>query len=352
MPHAQSAPNCSVAGIIQSGRIPLPGVVVSIADADRRVLDVAASGTDGAYAVKIPGAGRYTLTAELVAFAPLARELTIDPASCQSRVDLSLTLASRAPKTDAPAPRANSAPATAVATTPAAPIARTPAASGRRDPAAARRSRSGAGAAVSESRAARRSGRPRAGRQRGSPTESAAQVLLPPGFSPDTSAESVTAIGSSQANAGFFGPNGRAISPSASATASAATARWSVRRARTVRGGRGGPGGFAGGRGGLGGPFGGPFGGRGGRGNQIRGTVFQSLDSSVLDTAPFALNGQPTMKPDYLQQRLGATLGGPLVIPNLVNSPRTFFFVNYTGNHSRNPYDAYSTVPTLADARR
>ena len=69
----------------------------------------------------------------------------------------------------------------------------------------------------------------------------------------------------------------------------------------------------------------------------------------ALDTAPFALNGQPTVKPDYFQQRLGATLGGPLVIPHLVNSPRTFFFVNYTGNHSRNPYDAYSTVPTLAE---
>ena len=36
-------------------------------------------------------------------------------------------------------------------------------------------------------------------------------------------------------------------------------------------------------------------------------------------------------------------------IPHLVNSPRTFFFVNYTGNHSSNPYDAYSTVPTQAE---
>src|SRR5262249_22588801 len=49
-----------------------------------------------------------------------------------------------------------------------------------------------------------------------------------------------------------------------------------------------------------------------------------------------------------LQQRFGATLGGPLVIPKVVNSPRTFFFLNYTGNHSTNPFDAYSTVPTAA----
>ena len=156
----------------------------------------------------------------------------------------------------------------------------------------------------------------RAGRRHGSATDSAAQVLLPPGFSPDTSAESVTSIGSSQANAGFFGPNGPGISPSASATASAAaTAPSSARRDRTVLAGAAGR---ADSRADAAGPaagFGGPFGGRGGRGNQIRGTVFQSIDSSVLDTAPFALNGQPTMKPDYFQQRFGATLGGPLVIP-------------------------------------
>jgi hypothetical protein len=61
------------------------------------------------------------------------------------------------------------------------------------------------------------------------------------------------------------------------------------------------------------------------------------------------LNGQPTPKPDYLQQRLTATIGGPLTIPKIVDSPRTFFFANYNGNHSRSPYDAYSTVPTLAE---
>src|SRR5205085_7969850 len=83
--------------------------------------------------------------------------------------------------------------------------------------------------------------------------------------------------------------------------------------------------------------------------NQIRGNIYQSVDSSALDAAPYSLNGQTTTKPDYVQQRFGATLGGPLVIPKVVNSPRTFFFLNYTGNHSRNPYDAYSTVPTGAE---
>ena len=181
----------------------------------------------------------------------------------------------------------------------------------------------------------------------GNAIESAGQLLLPAGFSPDTSAESVTSIGSSQASAGFFGPNGPGGFGDRFGNAFGGDDNGIVGAAgqQGPGGGRGGPGGFGGGPGG----FGGPFGGRGRGANQIRGSVYQSMDSSVLDTAPFALNGQPTVKPDYFQQRLGATLGGPLVIPHIVNSPRTFFFVNYTGNHSRNPYDAYSTVPTVAE---
>src|SRR5262249_6532355 len=56
-----------------------------------------------------------------------------------------------------------------------------------------------------------------------------------------------------------------------------------------------------------------------------------------------------TQNSQYLQQRFGATVGGPLVIPKIISSPRTFFFINYTGNHSSNPFDAYSTVPTAAE---
>src|SRR5262249_52766933 len=84
------------------------------------------------------------------------------------------------------------------------------------------------------------------------------------------------------------------------------------------------------------------------RNNQIRGTVYQSFDTSGLDAAPFSLNNHPSQKASYFQQRFGAALGGPLTIPKLYSGTRTLFFLNYTGNHSNNPYDAYSTVPTLA----
>lgn len=353
LPRAQTAPACAVSGTIASTRTLLPGVVVSLLDADNHPLDVGASGADGAYTLKIPGSGRYTLKAEFFAFAPIARELTVDQMTCQQRVDLAMTLASRTPQ---PAAASSAAPM------PAAPLDATNV--GRRGQAATPGGgRQGGGrAAAGRGQAplqqfqslellADQAGLARPDDGSGNVNDSAGQVLLPPGFSPDTSAESVTSIGSSQANAGFFGPNGsgdfgdrfgNALGGGDSAIVGAA----GQDGPGGGRGGPGGPGGFAGGRGGFGGA---PFGGRGGRGNQIRGNAFQSMDSSVFDTAPFALNGQPTVKPDYFQQRLGATLGGPLVIPKVVNGPRTFFFVNYTGNHSRNPYDAYTTVPTLVE---
>jgi len=324
-----------VAGVITAARQPLPGVVVTLVNAEGHTLDASSSAPDGTYALKLAStSGSVRLKAELVGFAQISRELRIDPEACGQRSDLSMTLASRTPTTDQPA--ATSAARSPLAATGVAGRGQAAAPGGRpqqfrnlelvADQAGLARSDDGSGAA----------------------TEADAQVLLPPGFSVNTSAESVTAIGNTQATAGFFGPNGPGEFADRFGNGFG-DAAFGATGAPGGAGGPGGPGGF-GGRafapGGPGGP-GGPFG-RGGRGNQIRGNVFQSFDTSSLDTAPYALNGQTT-KPDYLQQRFGATLGGPLVLGKLLNVPRTFFFLNYTGNHSSNPFDAYSTVPSLAE---
>jgi hypothetical protein len=335
LPFAQTSPACVIAGTITSSRLPLPGVVVTLVNAEGRTLDASSSSPDGTYALKLPSSSDVvTLNAVLVAFAPISRAVKVDAGGCGQRVDLVMTLASRM----------------AQAVQPSTPTA------GPRAPLAARGVAGRGQAAAPGGRAqqfqslellADQAGLARADEGNGNATD-AAQVLLPPGFSLDTSAESVTSIGSTQATAGFFGPNGpgefadRFANGFGDATGSGGPG------GPGGPGGIGGPGGFAGGRGGFGpGGPGGPFG-RGGRGNQIRGSVFQSFDTSSLDTAPYALNGHAT-KPDYLQQRFGATIGGPLVIGKLINSPRTFFFLNYTGNHSRNPFDAYSNVPSLAE---
>ena len=92
------------------------------------------------------------------------------------------------------------------------------------------------------------------------------------------------------------------------------------------------------------------FGGRG-RSNRLQGSLFYNLGDSALDAAPYPLNGRHG-KADYLVQRFGFTFGGPLRIPGVHDgSAATSFFVSYLGNHSDNPVDAYSTVPTGAERR-
>ena len=76
---------------------------------------------------------------------------------------------------------------------------------------------------------------------------------------------------------------------------------------------------------------------------------YYSAGDSALNAAPYPIKG-PTAKPEYLQQRFGVSLGGPLNIPKIYKGgSKTFFFFNYNGTRGENPYDAFSTVPTLAE---
>ncbi len=133
-------------------------------------------------------------------------------------------------------------------------------------------------------------------------------------------------------------------------------------------GGRGG-GGFGGGGGRGGGGFGG--GGRGGRaglgaggrnapsfiGNrarraqqQIQGQAFYTFGNSAVNARPFALNGESEPKAAYAQNRFGFNIGGPVAIPHLFDwSSKANFFINYTGNLLRNPFDQTATVPTALE---
>jgi len=118
------------------------------------------------------------------------------------------------------------------------------------------------------------------------------------------------------------------------------------------RGGGGGGGGFGGGRGGRGGPAGrgGFIGNRRNAGqNQIRGSIFYTVDNSVTDASPFSLNGQANTKAPYAQNKFGFNLGGPLELPKLFRSENTFFVINYNGSLARNGMNLTGTVPTLAE---
>jgi hypothetical protein len=129
-------------------------------------------------------------------------------------------------------------------------------------------------------------------------------------------------------------------------------------------GGRGGGGGrgFGGGGGGGGGPDGnrnnrrGPYNGQyASFGNRRRsqpvytGSVFMKLENSVLDAAPYSLNGRAEPKPSYAMSSFGLNVGGPLNIPKILHYPRASFYLTYQGALSRNPYSQQSSVPTLAE---
>src|SRR4029077_13158011 len=176
-----------------------------------------------------------------------------------------------------------------------------------------------------------------------------------PGIAPDAATESIAVSGNAP-GAGLFGMNSDEM-------------QQRMREAREQQGGGGLGGGQAGGPGGGGGglflggrPGGGPGGGGGGgavifgggRGrfhiNRPHGSIYYTVGDSALNGAPYSLTGRPSIKPGYLQNRVGISLGGPLNIPKIYNGgSKTFFFVNYNGYRGENPFDQFSTVPTLLE---
>jgi trimeric autotransporter adhesin len=129
----------------------------------------------------------------------------------------------------------------------------------------------------------------------------------------------------------------------------------------------GGPGG--GGGGGRGGGGGGRGGNRGARtnprgpyngqyanfGNRRRnranysGSVAVTEQNSALNAAPFSLNGIPSPKPYSSNNHLTAILGGPMVIPKIMNWQRASFNINYQGTYNLNGSNLLGSVPTPAE---
>ena len=65
----------------------------------------------------------------------------------------------------------------------------------------------------------------------------------------------------------------------------------------------------------------------------------------LIPLRPQLSNGQEVPKAAYANNRFGFSVGGPLAIPKLFRSDKTFWFVNYTGQRTRNGIDRISTVP-------
>jgi len=351
--------SCEVRGRIAAGDVPLPGVAIAAALGERGETVATSTGLDGSYVLGLPAPGSYTLHATLAGFAPVTRQVVLAPEDCRAAADLAMVLESRVPRpAEAAAPPP--APATAPATASAA--------------AGGTRSQGGRGGAPG--------GGPRAGGPRGAgrfqgmdvmsdaaaealaeTPDPSAQALLPQGFSADAPTESLALAANGQqvqtVDALLFRDRMQWLEEAGGDVD--ALARRIAQAGLDMGGGRGfpgGPGGFGpGGPGGFGpggfGPGGGGFrDGFGGfnRSNRLQGSVYYNAAGSPFDARPFSLNGQPTEKAQYFQNRYGATVGGPVKIPGLYDgSSRTSFFVNYSGSRTSNPYDAYSTVPTAEE---
>jgi hypothetical protein len=344
-----------VTGIVQSGNLPLPGVAIAVLLPDGK--EVASSSTEqnGGYQVRLSGAGTYEIRAALAAFAPATRQVTLTDSNCSAQVDFALVLASRAA-----AASASTASASQTAPVPATPTVSSNAEAGRggRGAPAAAGGRGRGGFQQLDVVANTATGEAAAGAGEDPIDALRSELQLPPGFGSQAPTETFATAGNQgQANDAllFGGRGGRGeFDPDNPGG----------------RGGRGGEFGFgggadqsgfggAGGGGGArgGGAGGGPggFGGPGGLGGmrgggRMQGNANYNLGGSMFDAAPYPLNGRVRQEPDYVQNRYGSSFGGPLTIPRVYNGgTRTSFFVNYSGNHSRTPVDAYSTVPTIAE---
>ena len=381
---------CVIRGIASAGQVRLPGVGVAVAPKAGGPAISTSTGLDGTYTATIPGPGTYTVATDLTGFAPVTRDVVVEP-SCQARQDFTLTLASRV---------AGAAPAPVVAAAPGA-SATKPA--DRRLAASPFRGTVGtpAGAPGQTGQPGARPVPGQTGQQGAAGVDEsldavAAQLSLPPGFSVGTSGDSVAASGTAgQVNPmlfmmmggeggpgggrggenmfggmGGFGGEGQ---PGAPAGGMGGEQGGFVAGGFTAGGFGGAPGGggFAGGPGGGpgGGGRGGGPGGEGGRGggpgmmgaagrlgmagrgqaNRIRTQASYNLSGSPFDAAPYPLTSGTGAEPTYLNQRLTLNIGGPFKIPGIYKGKQSEnFFLNYNGGFGGNLYEAYSIVPTPA----
>ena len=301
-------------GVVKSGNMPIPGATVSIAPADSAAEKPISTWTDvdGAFSVPVASYGSYTVRVQMAAFADKTQQVVMDASHQNVIANFELILASRSHE--------------------GSPQARRPA---------------GQQAA-----------------QRGFQALSALQSMS----NQDAGANSMADVVPSGMPVPGIDPNGAtesiAVSGNVNNPLNAMTGDQLEQRmndARQQGGGFGTPGGF-------GGPGGGGFGGVGGFGgggpgramtitgrrgfdiNHPHGSIYYGIGDSALNAAPYALLAEPPTNPAYVQNSFGGSIGVPLNIPKIYHGgAKTFFFVNFNGKHGENPFDQFSTVPTLLE---
>jgi trimeric autotransporter adhesin len=303
-PPAPPAATFQIAGVVKSGKTPLPGATVTAANTLTGKKFTVATAIDGSYMLPGLPRGRYVVKVEFMGFATVTQEVTVNPENPTAKTEMELVLASRQEQQ-----QANRA------------ISATAAMRGFQNLAV-----QGTLASLADG------GNGNSPGSMGSASELASLPMN--GAGADLSTESVSVAGTPGRSQEFGMGNEEEMQQ-----------RIQEFRDRVQREG----GAFGAAMQGAGGP-GGPMVMRMGRGfniNQPHGFLYLQDDNSGLDAKAYSLNGLGTEKASYNQLRFGAFVGGPLKIPGLLDwSKNTFFAAGWNGSRGGTPYDAYSTVPT------
>jgi trimeric autotransporter adhesin len=333
---------CRIAGRAVAGAVPLPGVAI-VVRLGGAVKAATSTDTSGAYAVNVaPGA--YEITAELTGFDPTARPLNVGETgtACAQTADFQLALAPRVART---------IPASTGAAVPAAPAVQ----QGRGGPVAAGAApASAAGAQRFETLNVQAQAAASAGLEEA--PDSAARLLLPPGFSTEGPTQALAVNGNmASLDRGMLSDRLDAIGRGEFDPATGEFGQGFGPGGRGGFGGAGGPGGRGGfGAGGRGGRDGGPggflIGGRGRSQNSYNMQSNYSFGGSALDTAPYQLRpGSSEQQRPYSRQSFGMTVGGPVRIKGLYKGDRrTNFTAGYSGTRGGDLFDQYANVPNAA----
>lgn len=82
--------------------------------------------------------------------------------------------------------------------------------------------------------------------------------------------------------------------------------------------------------------------------NQLHGTVYEFLRNHMFDAKNY-FDSHTAPIPKFVYNQFGATLGGPVVIPHILNGRnKLFFFMDYEGKRQNQAQTYTSTVPTAA----
>jgi len=296
----------TIHGVIKSGNMPIPGAAVSVTLESSANKTTTWTDVTGSYSVAVAAYGSYTIAVQMFAFANKTQQVVVDAFHQNAQANFDLMLLSRSQQAN-PQPRRPGGPATA--------------------------QRGFQSLSAMQSMGGQEAGG-------NSMNEVVPSGMPVPGIDPNSATESI-AISGNTSNP-LNGMSGNELEQR-------------INDARQQGGGFGGSGGFGGGQGGFGGGGGGGgamtiVGRRGFDINHPHGSIYYGVGDSALNAAPYSLAGEPATQPGYLQNSFGGSIGGPLNIPKIYHGgAKTFFFANYNGKRGENPFQQFSTVPTLLE---